>query len=177
MLLLFIWCLTLKAWGELLSVECVGVRPNHHDNFLQWIWAPSKFSPVDAILVSTSVVSTSVPHTVKVGVCTCIVPPSTFLVMSTVTCNRREELLCKEAVRIILANTALYVHLFGFLCIFKYIMFYMVYGKTLFLCSSIIHKDDMGLYWVQKWTSTRCMMMEYPFGWHCYIRTHICSER
>lgn len=69
----------------MISVEGVGVGPDHHGHFLQGVSAAAELGPVDAVLVSAAVVPASVPHAVQVGVGTGVIPPATLLVMGTVT--------------------------------------------------------------------------------------------
>lgn len=66
-------------------VEGVWVRPDHHDHFFQRIGSSSELSPVDSVLVSTPIVSTSVPNPVQIWMGTRVVPPASLLVMGTVT--------------------------------------------------------------------------------------------
>lgn len=61
---------------------------DHHENFLQGVGPSVELSPVDPILVATSIVSTPIPHAVQIGVCAHVIPPASFLVMSAVTCEK-----------------------------------------------------------------------------------------
>ena len=41
--------------------------------------------PVDPVLIAAAIVPASIPHAIQIGVGTHMVPPSTFLEVSTVT--------------------------------------------------------------------------------------------
>lgn len=64
---------------------------NHHGNSLEGVGPSVELCPVDPILVATAIVSTSIPHTVQIGVGTHVIPPASFLVMSTVTWKHKER--------------------------------------------------------------------------------------
>lgn len=59
---------------------------DHHGNSFEGVGPPVELGPVDAILVTASIVSTPVPHSVQIGMGAHVIPPSPFLVMRTVTC-------------------------------------------------------------------------------------------
>lgn len=66
-------------------MECVCIGSYHHGHFLQRISSSSELGPVDPVLVTAAVMPTTVPHTIQVGMSTGIIPPSSFLVVGTVT--------------------------------------------------------------------------------------------
>lgn len=72
-------------------MEGVCIRSYHHGNFLQRIRPSSELSPVDPILVAAAVMPTTVPHAIQVGMSTGIVPPSSLLVVGTVTWRHKES--------------------------------------------------------------------------------------
>lgn len=77
-------------------VEGVGVGPNHHHHLLERVRSSSELSPVDPILVSASVMAPTVPDPIEVGVSTGIVPPSSLLIVGTVSCRREWYQDCLE---------------------------------------------------------------------------------
>lgn len=64
---------------------------NHHGNSFEGVGPPMELCPVDSILVAAAVVSTPVPHPVQIGMGTHVVPPATFLIMSTVTWFKKKK--------------------------------------------------------------------------------------
>lgn len=71
-------------------------RLDHQRNSFQGVRPSMELCPVDPVLVTAAVVSTSIPHTVQIGVCTHVVPPASLLVMSTVPWNITEERLIRR---------------------------------------------------------------------------------
>lgn len=74
-----------------ISLECVhqpsmSCRFDHHGNSFEGVRPPVELGPVHPILVPASIVASPIPHAVQVGMGTHVVPPTPFLVMSTVTC-------------------------------------------------------------------------------------------
>lgn len=59
---------------------------NHHADRLKRVEASSIISPEDPILELASVHAPGVPHTVQIGLPTSVVPPATFVEVSTVAC-------------------------------------------------------------------------------------------
>lgn len=59
---------------------------DHHGNSFEGVGPAVELGPVDPILVTASIVSTPIPHSVQIGMGAHVVPPTPFLVMSTVTC-------------------------------------------------------------------------------------------
>lgn len=57
---------------------------DHHGNSFERVGPPMELCPVDPILVAAAIVSTPIPHPIQIGVGTHMIPPATFLVMSTV---------------------------------------------------------------------------------------------
>lgn len=114
---------------RIISVECVGVRSYHHNNFLQWIWSPPEFSPVYTILISTAVVSSTIPNSIEIWMSTCIVPPSSLLVMSTITCKRKLQFSLRSKWKILQQASKLSTKLFFFkLCVYT-CRYYVVQGE------------------------------------------------
>lgn len=66
-------------------MEGVRTWSYHHGHFLQRISSSSKLRPVDTVLVTAAVMPTTVPHAVQIGMSTGIIPPSSLLVVGTVT--------------------------------------------------------------------------------------------
>lgn len=66
-------------------MEGVSIGSYHHGHFLQGISSSSKLSPVDAVLVTAAVMPATVPHAVQIGMSAGIIPPSSLLVVGTVT--------------------------------------------------------------------------------------------
>lgn len=66
-------------------MEGVSIGSYHHGHFLQRISSSSELSPVDPVLVATAVMSATVPHAIQVGMSTGVIPPSSLLVVGTVT--------------------------------------------------------------------------------------------
>lgn len=64
---------------------------DHHGNSFEGVRPPVELGPVDPILVPASIVASPIPHAVQVGMGTHVVPPTPFLVMSTVTCWQIEN--------------------------------------------------------------------------------------
>lgn len=64
--------------------EGVSTGSDHHDDFFQRISTSSELGPVDTILVTATVMPSTVPHTIQVGMSTGIIPPSSLLVVGTV---------------------------------------------------------------------------------------------
>lgn len=62
-------------------------RPDQHGSLPERVSPATKLSPVDTILVAATVVATTVPHTIQVGVGTGMVPAASPLVQGTVTCG------------------------------------------------------------------------------------------
>lgn len=58
---------------------------DHHGNSFKGVGPSVELGPVDPILVAAAVMSAPIPHTIQIGVGTHVVPPASFLVMSTVT--------------------------------------------------------------------------------------------
>lgn len=69
-------------------VEGVGVWPDHHHHFLERVRSSSELSPVDPILVSAPVMAPAIPDPIEVGVSAGIIPPSSLLIVGTVSCRR-----------------------------------------------------------------------------------------
>lgn len=67
----------------------VGVGPNHHHHLLERVRASSELSPVDPVLVSAPVMAPTVPDPIEVGVSTGVIPPSSLLIVGTVSCRER----------------------------------------------------------------------------------------
>lgn len=67
------------------SVEGVGVWTDHHDDLLKRVGSSSELSPVNAVLVATAVVSSSVPNSIQIWMGARVVPPASLLVVGTVT--------------------------------------------------------------------------------------------
>lgn len=65
--------------------EGVCIGSYHHGHFLERIGSSPKLGPVDPVLVATAIMSTTVPHAIQVGMSTGIIPPSSLLVVGTVT--------------------------------------------------------------------------------------------
>lgn len=75
-------------------------RPDHHAHSFHGVETSSVVSPEDAILELVSIYATRVPDTIEIGLATCIVPPSTFMEVSTVTCSKvRQDKERKKWVR------------------------------------------------------------------------------
>lgn len=70
-------------------MEGVGVGPNHHHHFLERVRSSSELSPVDPVLVSAPVMAPTVPDPIEVGVSTGIIPPSSLLIVGTVSCREK----------------------------------------------------------------------------------------
>lgn len=77
-------------------MEGVGVGPNHHHHLLERVRSSSELSPVDPILVSAPVMAPTVPDPIEVGVSTGIIPPSSLLIVGTVSCRREWCQECLE---------------------------------------------------------------------------------
>lgn len=80
-------------------------RLDHHLYCPQGVGPASVFSPENAILVLASVVTTSVPYSVEVRVCTGVVPPASFMEVGAVSCRRNRDsevrvLLCHDTCRL-----------------------------------------------------------------------------
>ena len=59
--------------------------PDQHGRLLERVSPTTKLGPVDTVLVAATVVATTMPHTIEVGVGTGMVPPASPLVQGTVT--------------------------------------------------------------------------------------------
>lgn len=59
--------------------------PDQHGSLLERVSPTTKLGPVDPVLVAATVVATTMPHTIEVGVGTGMVPPASPLVQGTVT--------------------------------------------------------------------------------------------
>ena len=60
-------------------------KPGQHNSLLQRVRPTAELGPVDPVLVAAPVVTSMVPHTIKVGVGTGVVPPAPTMVQGTVT--------------------------------------------------------------------------------------------
>lgn len=72
-------------------MESVGIWSDHHSDLLQGIRSSTELGPVNSILVAAAVMTTAVPHAVQVGVGAGVVPPTTFLIVGTVSCERENK--------------------------------------------------------------------------------------
>lgn len=72
-------------------MEGVCIGSYHHGHFFQRISSSSELGPVDPVLVTATVMPTTVPHAVQVGMGTGIIPPSSLLVVGTVTWRHKES--------------------------------------------------------------------------------------
>lgn len=72
-------------------MEGVCIGSYHHGDFLQRISSSSELGPVHSVLVTAAVMTTAVPHAVQVGMSTGVIPPSSLLVVGTVTCRHKHS--------------------------------------------------------------------------------------
>lgn len=71
---------------------------DHHDNLLQRVWTSMELGPVDSVLVAASVMASSIPHPIQVRVRTHVVPPASFLVVCTITYEKKNSVMLLYAV-------------------------------------------------------------------------------
>lgn len=79
-------------------------RLDHHLDGPQGVGPASVFSPENAILVLASVMTTSVPYSVEVRVCTGVVPPASFMKVGAVSCRRHTDSEVKVLLNMTFAN-------------------------------------------------------------------------
>lgn len=62
-------------------------RSDHHAHSFHRVEASSVVRPEDAVLELVPIHTARVPHTIEIGLATCVVPPATFVEVSTVSCS------------------------------------------------------------------------------------------
>lgn len=77
-------------------MESVGIWPDHHSDLLQGIRPTAELSPVNSILVTAAVMPTAVPYAIQVRVGAGVVPPTTLLIVGTISCLRGNEVWVSE---------------------------------------------------------------------------------
>lgn len=71
-------------------------RSDHHAHSFHGVEASSVVRPEDAVLELVAIHATRVPDSVEIGLAACIVPPATFMEVSTVSCRKvRQEKISK----------------------------------------------------------------------------------
>lgn len=73
-----------KTWTTDVLKEGVSTGSYHHDDFFQRISTSSELCPVNTVLVTATVMPSTVPHAIQVGMSTGVIPPSSLLVVGTV---------------------------------------------------------------------------------------------
>lgn len=101
----FCHCVCTKIGDSDYSFVSVSVnRSDHHAYGFHGVEASSVVRPEDAILELVAIHTTRVPHAIKVGLTTCIVPPATFMEVSTVSCKKGRYCMSKTVCALDLKN-------------------------------------------------------------------------
>lgn len=62
-------------------------RSDHHAHSFHGVEASAVVRPEDAVLELVTIHAAGVPHSIEIGLATCIVPPATFMEVSAVSCS------------------------------------------------------------------------------------------